>query len=158
MPKNPGSRQRIVQLVSEFAEPVAEGLGLELVDVDYLREAERNILRLTIDKPEGVSHEDCQALSQAVSDRLDELDPIPDSYYLEVSSPGVERPLKKEADFQRFAGQEVALHLFAGQEGRKVWQGILRGLDNGQVLLEVDGGVRSFAREQISRAHLVFHF
>ncbi len=158
MPKNLGNRQRIVQLISGFSGPLAEGLGLELVDVDYLREGDRNVVRLIIDKPGGVGHEDCQAVSQAVSDRLDELDPIPEAYYLEVSSPGVERPLKKEADFHRFAGQEVALHLFAGQEGRKTWQGILRGLDDGNVLLEVDGGVRPFPREQISRAHLVFHF
>ena len=158
MPKNLGHRQQIVDLVQGFAEPMAGGLGLELVDVEYLREGGRNILRLTIDKPGGVGHEDCQALSQAVSDRLDELDPIPEAYYLEVSSPGVERQLKKDADFQRFAGREAALHLYAAQDGKKTWQGTLRGFEAGAVLLETEEGLRRFPREQVSRAHLVFRF
>lgn len=158
MPRHLGHRQQVMRLVQDLAEPMAGGFGLELVDVEYVREGDRNVLRLTIDKPGGVGHEDCQRLSEAVSDRLDEADPIPEAYYLEVSSPGVERPLKKDADFERFAGQEVRLHLFAAQDGRKDWQGILRGVEDGAVLLEIEGSLRRFPRDQISRAHLVFHF
>ncbi|MHB9145913.1 MAG: ribosome maturation factor RimP [Symbiobacteriia bacterium] len=151
-------RQRVVDLVSNLAAPVALDLGLELVEVEYLREGDRDILRITIDRDGALTHDDCQALSNAVSDKLDELDPIPEAYDLEVSSPGVERPLKKDSDFTRFTGREVALHLFAAQAGRKSWQGVLRGLDGGEVVLETDTGSQRFPRQQISRAHLVFHF
>lgn len=158
MPSGSGHRQRLADLTRELSEPAASNLGLELVDVEYLREGGRNILRITIDKDGGVGHDDCQAVSNAVSDRLDELDPILEPYYLEVSSPGVERPLKKDSDFARFAGQEVAVHLFALQDGRKIWQGVLRGLEDGHVRLETEEGLKSFPRSQVSKANLVYHF
>ncbi|MBE3577425.1 MAG: ribosome maturation factor RimP [Limnochordales bacterium] len=150
---------RVVDVVSQLAEPVAAELGLELVDVVYEKEGSRWLLRVFIDKPGGVTIADCEMMSRRLDPLLDEADPIPHEYALEVSSPGVERPLKRPADFQRFAGQEVALRLFAPVEGRRNWQGRLLGLDDaGNVRLATEAGEKAFPFTGISRAHLVFRF
>ena len=143
--------------VRTLAGPIAERLGLELVEVEYLREGGRSILRLTIDKPEGITHADCQALSGEVGTELDRLDLIPAQYYLEVSSPGLERPLRRDADFARFVGRLAMVHTFAPHEGKREWRGILRGLQEGRVVLEVEGrGDVAIPFDQVSRARLVF--
>lgn len=153
------ARAAIEQLVAGLAGPIAERLGLELVEVQFVREHGRHILRVAIDKPGGVGIADCEAVSRALDAALDAQDPIPHSYALEVSSPGIERPLKKPADFVRFAGRTAVVRLFAPWLGRKRWTGRLAGLSAaGEVLLVPDGAEQPVAipAAAVSRARLVF--
>lgn len=151
---------KVEALVEGLARPVVEGMGLELVAVEYVREGGRRYLRLYIDKPGGVGLDDCEAVSRQVEALLDREDPIPDSYSLEVSSPGIERPLRSDADFERFAGRMVRVTTFAPVGGRKRFTGELVGLRDGQVRLLVrpDGKGQpqevAIPREQVARARL----
>ena len=145
-------------VVTEVARPIAEHYGLELIDVEYVKEGASWYLRIYIDKPGGVGLDDCQAVSDEVGRKLDELDPIPENYFLEVSSPGLERPLKRDRDFDYFAGREAAVRLFEPLDGKKEFTGTLKGLVDGWVVLMVDGGEMSFPRDKISKAHLVARF
>lgn len=150
---------RVVEVVSALAEPVATELGLELVDVEYEKEGPRWVLRVLIDKPEGVTVADCEAMSRRLDPLLDEADPIPHQYSLEVSSPGVERRLRRKEDYRRFTGKEVCLRLFQPFEGRRKWQGRLVGLDQEEnVVLETEQGEKRIPLERISRANIVFRF
>ena len=133
-------------------------LEYELVDVEFLKEQGRRVLRVTIDKPEGIQLSDCEKVNRVLDVYLDEKDPLEGSYNLEVSSPGVERPLKKKADYQRFAGREARVHTFAAVKGTKKLEGILKGLQGEEVLLEVQGEDVTIPLDKISKAHLVFRF
>ncbi|MBE3597993.1 MAG: ribosome maturation factor RimP [Limnochordaceae bacterium] len=145
----------IEQLVIEQAEAVAKELGIEVVDVEFQPGPRGRVLRVFIDKPGGVSVEDCRAVSVPLSGALDRLDPIPGPYRLEVSSPGVERPLRKAEDFERFAGREVEVHTYGPVEGRRHFTGRLKGLAGDRVQLEMeDGSMVALPREGISRARL----
>lgn len=148
---------KLTELIQGLVEPVLTGMGYDLVDLQYGREGGRYILRLFIDRPEGISLDDCEKASRAVSDILDQEDPIPNSYYLEVSSPGLERPLKKEADFQRFTGRKVKLRTFAPIEGQRHFQGQLRGYQEGQVQVQLaDRRLLVIPLGQVATARLVF--
>ena len=109
---------KVTELVAALAAPIAEQNGCTLWDVEYVREAGQWFLRVYIDKPEGISINDCEAVSRPLSDALDEADPIEGSYVLEVSSAGADRPLKKPAHFQQFLGAEVDVRLYRPQIGR----------------------------------------
>jgi ribosome maturation factor RimP len=114
------------------------------------------MLTIVIDKPGGVTADDCAQMSKRLNLLLDVLDPIPGSYQLAVSSPGVERPLTKSSDFERFAGRQAAVR-FVGESGRpRTVTGELRGLREGHVLLQVDGGELSIPEAEIESAHLTF--
>lgn len=148
---------KLTESIQGLVEPVLIELGYELVDLQYGREGGRYILRLFIDRPEGVGLDDCERVSHAVGDILDREDPIPHSYYLEVSSPGLERPLKKEVDFQRFAGRKIKLRTFAPVEGQRHFQGRLLGYLDGEVHLQLENGRRlTLPMEQVATARLVF--
>ncbi len=105
-----------------------------------------------------VDHDLCEAVSRRLSDALDEADPIEQDYILEVSSPGIERPLKKPQDYQRFAGSLAAVKLFAPVDGKKEYQGILVGLENDMVILKIKGKPVSFPLAQVAKAHLAVEF
>lgn len=152
------SRKEIEALVAEMAEEIAARQGVEVVDVEYVKERGEYFLRVFIDKPGGVGLDDCQSFSEVLSDRLDEVDPIPGRYSLEVSSPGLERPLKKREDYRRFAGRKVQLRTFAPIDGRKNWQGTLLGLEGEEIALEVDGKTVRLPLESVARARLLFEF
>lgn len=111
----------------ELAQPIVDALTFELVDVEFLKEGANWYLRVYIDKADGVAIEDCQAVSEQLSDKLDEMDPIRHSYILEVSSPG-ERPLKKDRDYERFRGEAVEVKLYQPMNGKKIYEGELLGL------------------------------
>ncbi|KYH32172.1 ribosome maturation factor RimP [Neomoorella mulderi] len=148
---------KLTELIQGLVEPVLTGMGYELVDLQYGREGGRYILRLFIDRPEGIGLDDCEKVSRIVGDILDQEDPIPNSYYLEVSSPGLERPLKKEADFQRFAGRKVRLRMFAPIDGQRHFQGRLLGYQEGRVQVQLDDGRRlAIPLDQVATARLVF--
>ncbi len=148
--------RRVVERVMAAARPLAEAEGLELVAVEYQREAGGWVLRVYLDKPGGLTLEDCQRVSQQLGDLLDVEDPIEHAYTLEVSSPGLERPLVSEADFARFAGRLVRLQTGAPVDGQRRFRGRLLGIAGGMVRLEVEGGRQvDVPHAAIERARLV---
>lgn len=136
-------------------EPVVEAQGYELVDLEVTGGGGDRTLRLFIDGPEGVGLEDCEAVSRVVEEVLDEHDPIPDSYSLEVSSPGIDRPLRRESDFERFAGEQVKVRTFAPVQGQRSFTGILEGREGSDVLLETPEGHKRIPWNQIAKAHVM---
>lgn len=145
---------KITDKVTELALPVVEGLGCELWDVEYLREAGEWFLRIYIDKPGGVFVDDCEAVSRALDPILDEHDPIPTAYMFEVSSPGAERKLKRKSDFERYIGSLVTLRLYKARDGKKEYAGTLAGYENGTVTLDAGGIKMSFTQEETSVVRL----
>jgi ribosome maturation factor RimP len=131
------------------------GLGYELWEIEYAPRAGGGLLRLYIDAAEGISLEDCERVSRAVSETLDEADPIPGQYTLEVSSPGLDRVLRTQAHFARFAGERVKLEMMRAVDGRKRFQGLLREVGESEITLEMDGGTISLPIDDIHRARLV---
>ncbi len=128
--------------------------GIELVDLEWKRERTGWVLRIFIDKPGGVTIGDCVKISEIVSKILDRENPIHRSYNLEVSSPGIERPLVKKEDYERFRGEKARITLKEPLEGRKNFTGIIIGIKNDEVCIEVDGKVFSFSIESIKKANL----
>jgi len=152
------ARKRVEDIVTEIAQPVVEALSFELVDVEFVKEGANWCLRVFIDKPGGISIDDCQAVSEKLSDKLDEADPIKQSYMLEVSSPG-ERPLKNERDFERFKGEIVEVKLYMPLNGKKVFEGELIGLVNDKVEIKTDeGALMSFDRKDTALVRRIVRF
>ena len=149
----------IAETVRALAEPVAESLGYFLWDVEYVKEGARMILRLTIDSEEGVNIDDCEKMHRAIDPVLDEADPIEGAYYLEVSSPGIERELRTEDHIYACEGWDVELRLFAPVDGTKVLRGVLGGLDDdGNVVLIVGEEEKRFPRAAVAKLQTVFDF
>lgn len=146
-------RRKPEELVAEQVGKIIADTDLVLVDVEYVKEREW-YLRVFLDKPTGVGLEDCQFVSRALSDWLDEVDPIVNSYHLEVSSPGLDRPLKKDADLLRNAGNSIEVTFFAPFEGKKKWIGILKEFTTDVLSLEVDEQVLELPRKQIAQIRL----
>jgi ribosome maturation factor RimP len=142
--------------LAAWAEPIVQGEGMELVDLEYRREGKGWVVRLFIDKPGGVTLEDCQEISRLFGAKLELEDRISHHYTLEVSSPGLDRVLKKEEDFRRFAGRAVDIRLERPLEGRRRFSGVLEGIEADRVILREDeGGVRAeLPRSWIARARL----
>ncbi|MDE6932542.1 MAG: ribosome maturation factor RimP [Oscillospiraceae bacterium] len=149
---------KVTELTAKLALPVVEEAGCELWDVEYVREAGTWFLRIYIDKEGGVDILDCEKVSRALSDLLDEADPIEGSYTLEVSSAGAERPLKRPGDFQRFMGSPVAVKLYKAQGGRKEFAGVLTGYDNGDVTITVGDASMTFAKADVALCRLRVEF
>lgn len=152
------AKKGIEEQVMEFSQPVVERLGLELVDVEFVKEGASWYLRVYIDKPGGIEVDDCQAVSGQVSDLLDQHDPITQAYYLEVSSPGLDRPLKKDKDFEKYTGELIKLNTYAPLDGKKSFTGKLLGLQDDGIHLEVNGQERVFPREKVSSVKLEISF
>lgn len=154
----------VVSRITSVAEQVLTPQGLELVEVEYKREGRQMILRLFVDKPGGISLDDCAAVSRELSEILDVEDVIREHYTLEVSSPGLNRPLKKEADYERYAGRLVKVRTFellADEEGnrRKTFLGDLVGLSDGVVTLTLrEGQLARIPLDKIAKANLEFEF
>ena len=139
--------------------PVIEANHFELVDVEFVKEAGTRYLRLYIDKEGGITIDDCELVSRAFGDLLDQEDFIEESYILEVSSPGLGRPLKKEKDFARSIGREVEIRLFKPFNKEKEFFGILKSYDGSQVTIEQeDGSELTFERSGIALIRLAFDF
>lgn len=154
----------IVSRVTELAQPLAASLGLELVEVEYKQEGRQMVLRLFIDREGGVSLDDCSAVSRELSEVLDVEDFIPGHYNLEVSSPGLNRPLKRLADYERFTGRLVKIRTFepladdAGNK-RKTFLGELLGVENDVVRLKLtEGQTAGIPLEKVAKANLEFEF
>lgn len=136
-----------------------EAHGFELVDVEYVKEGGNWYLRAYIDKPGGIAVDDCEVISRALSDQLDEEDFIEESYILEVSSPGLGRPLKKEKDFARSIGQEVELRTYRAVNRQKEFTGILSAYDKESITLELENEeTLVFDRADVALVRLAFDF
>ncbi len=143
---------KVTDLVRQIAEQPAAEQGCFIWDVEFVKEAGQRYLRLYIDNEEAsVNIEQCEAVSRAVDAKLDELDPIQESYIFEVCSAGCERELKRPEDFQRFLGSQVAVKLYSAKNGRKEYVGILKSYQDGAVTLE-DGA--EFQKNEIAQVRL----
>ena len=149
---------KVTDAVAALALPVVEGAGCTLWDVEYVKEAGTWFLRVYIDKEGGVSIDDCEAVSRPLSDLLDEADPIEGSYTLEVSSAGAERPLKRPGDFEKFMGSPVAVKLYQAKNGRKEFDGVLAGYENGDVTITVGGEAMTFPKNEVALCRLRIEF
>lgn len=151
--------KKITDIVYKLSEPITSELELELVDVEYVKEAGNYVLRVYIDRENGVTLDDCQNVSSKLSALLDEKDPISDSYTLEVSSPGIDRPLKKDSDFVRFAGRKVDVSTYAPIYGKKKkFTAQLVNLCDNEVVLSVDEELIEIPRDQIAQIRLAVEF
>jgi ribosome maturation factor RimP len=146
--------------VAEIAGRVGASEGIEIVEVEILGGGNSRVVRIYIDKPAGVSHADCELVSQQVGTILDVEDAIPGGRYtLEVSSPGVERKLKSIKDFERFAGKKVRILLRSPVEDRRKWEGTLTGVSGGLISVEPSPGkLIRFALDQVEKANLKFEW
>lgn len=143
----------------ELLQPLVDAHGFELVDVEYVKEAGNWYLRAYIDKPGGIAVDDCEVISRALSDKLDEEDYIEDSYILEVSSPGLGRPLKKEKDYARSMGKEVEIRTYRPINKEKEFYGILSAYDESSVTITTEEQEeQTFEKADIALIRLAFDF
>ncbi len=149
---------KITDQVAAFAKPVVEGFGCELWDVEYVREGSERYLRLYIDKDGGIDIEDCEKIHRAMDPILDEKDPIAESYHFEVCSAGLERPLKRASDFERFMNSPILVKLYRPRNGLKELPGILRGYEEGRVILEAGKETITFEKSEVALVRLRVEF
>ena len=153
-------QERVAAKIEEIAHRVAESEGMELVEVEVKGGGVNRFVRISIDKPDGVTHGDCELISQQVSTILDVEDVVTGGQYtLEVSSPGVERKLLKPQDYQRFQGKKAKIALRDPVEGRRNWDGILAGFEDGVIALETaPGKTMHIALDAVQKANLKFEW
>jgi len=148
------SEDRVITAVESFARPILDDLGLELVEVQFRRESGGWILRLFIDREGGVNLDDCASVSRQVSSYLEVEELIDHAYNLEVSSPGLERPLKRKEDFVRFAGRKVRVKLKEPIDGQRVFFGLLGPVAGETLTLDIDGQQMEIDLDAVARARL----
>jgi len=152
-------KRNIEEQVTKIVLPVVEKHNFELVDVEYIKEGPYWYLRIYIDKPGGITIDDCQVVSEEIDPLIDKKNIIEQSYFLEVSSPGLERPLKKDKDFERFKGEHVQVKLYSPIEGKKVFEGELLGLVDNKIAIKIDAErTVEFEREKVSSVRRVIVF
>ena len=152
--------ESVASKIEEIANRVAESEGIEVVEVEVKGGGQHRFVRISIDKPDGVSHGDCELVSHQVGTILDVEDVVPGGQYtLEVSSPGVERKLLKPRDFERFAGKKAKVSLRDPIDGRRNWEGTLAGIENGLIRLDLErGDPLRFPFDQVQKANLKFEW
>lgn len=152
-------KRKIEDIITELAQPIAEKNSFELVDVEFIKEGTNWYLRVYIDKPGGIMIDDCQIVSEELSEKIDKIDPIEQSYFLEVSSPGLERPLKKDKDFEKFKGELVEVKLFKPVGNKKIFEGELVGLVDNKIIINnsIDGTIE-FEKEKVAVVRRVIRF
>ncbi|PWG00731.1 ribosome maturation factor RimP [Levilactobacillus bambusae] len=154
----------VVETVTELVLPIAKKMSLELVDVEFVKEGKSFYLRVYLDKEGGITINECAEVSDELGEELDALDPdpIPQAYYLEVSSPGAERPLKNESDYEKAVGDYIHVSLYQKLDGRKMYEGTLKSLTKETLDLEVNlkGRFKTFTipRDAIAKARLAIKF
>jgi len=149
---------KITDQVTEFAKPVVESFGCKLWDVEYVREGSERYLRIYIDKDGGVDIDDCEKIHRAMDPILDEKDPIADSYHFEVSSAGLDRALKRPADFEQFMGSAVLVKLYRPRNGLKEIPGFLRGYEDGKITVEAGKETITFQKSEVALVRLRVEF
>lgn len=152
-------RETYEQKTEAILQPIVDANGFELVDVEYVKEGSTWYLRAYIDKPGGITVDDCELVSRAANDILDEQDFVEDSYVFEVSSPGLGRPLKKDKDFARSIGEEIEIHTFRAINRQKEFIGLLQEFDKDSITIELESGeTMNFARADLALVRLTFDF
>lgn len=149
------SQEKIVPQIWDLIEPLCEAEGMELVQVEYQREAGGRVLRLFIDRPGGVTLDDCVQISRQAGDVLEVGLENMGPYRLEVSSPGTNRPLAKQLDYERFKGKRAKIKTIQALDGQKNFKGVLAGISEGLVKLAVEGNTITIPFIEIAKAHLV---
>lgn len=150
---------RVVDAVEEVLKPYTNTQGIEIVDVEFVKEGPYRYLRVTIDMEDRpVSLDECELVSKFLSNALDEKDPIEEQYFLEVTSPGVERILKREKEYTKYAGHKVRVSLFQPHEGQKTLEAILVGLEQEVLKLEIDGRGLEIPMSKVSQVKLRYDF
>lgn len=149
------SVSRVSKELEQIIGPTIEAMGYELVGIEYLAQGKHSLLRIYVDSDAGITVDDCADVSHQVSALLDVEDPITGQYTLEVSSPGLDRPLFNAGHYERFAGHEVTLRLHAPLEGRRKFKGRIAGVDGDEVQVDVDGETYHFNLADIDKANLV---
>ncbi|MBU5677457.1 ribosome maturation factor RimP [Alkaliphilus sp. MSJ-5] len=153
------AKNRVEKIAEKLVIPIIENEQFELVDLEYKKEGSNWYLRIYIDKPGGITLDDCQKVSEQLSDELDREDPIKENYFLEVSSPGLDRPLKKEADFIRFKGEIVEVKLYEPLNGNKIIEGELVGLENNIIKVNVANvGLVELPKDKVALTRLAIKF
>ena len=153
------SKKEIYEQKAEaLVTPIVEKYGFELVDVEYVKEGGNFYLRAYVDKPGGITVEDCETVSREFSDKLDEADFIDEAYIMEVSSPGLGSPLKKEKDFKRSMGEEVEIRTYRPINREKEFYGILTAYDENSVTIDCEGEEKIFQKADIALIRLAFDF
>ena len=140
--------------VWQFIEPLLTETPYEIYDVEYVKEGTEWYLRIFIDKEGGIDLDDCETVTDLINDPLDELDPIAEAYFLEVSSPGVERHLKSMRHFEKAVGEKIRVKTFVKMENSKEWVGILKAVDENGITLESNGKTIEFPFEKIAKANI----
>ena len=149
------SKKEIYEQKAEaLVSPIVEKYGFELVDVEYVKEGGSFYLRAYIDKPGGITVDDCETVSREFSDKLDEADFIEEAYIMEVSSPGLGRPLKKEKDFKRSIGKEVEIRTYRPIDREKEFYGVLKAYDENSVTIDCEEEERTFQKAEIALIRL----
>ena len=151
-------RADIEHRVESLVMPIIEEGNFELVDVEYVKEGSNFYLRVFADKEGGINIDDCVLISRALEVKLDEEDFIPDAYILEVSSPGLGRPLKKEKDFKRSIGKDIDVKLFKAVDQQKEFTGVLKDYTADEIVLDIDGEEKRFFRTDLALIRLALNF
>lgn len=152
-------KKNIATEIEKLVLPITDANGLELVDVEYVKEGGEFFLRVYIDKEGGVSLNECELVTRALNPILDEKDPIKDNYYLEVSSPGLDRPLKKDKDFVRYQGRDVEIKLYKPINGSKLHEGQLVGLtEDKNIKVIIDNEKVEFDKKDVALIRLAIKF
>ena len=155
------AKQKITDLIKEIAEPIVKEENCVIFDVEYKKEGSDYVLRVLVEKPnidEYISINDCENISRKLSDELDRLDPIDNEYMLEVSSPGIDRPLRNEEDFNKYMGRKIDIGLYKAINKSKVLNGVLAGFDNGVITLEIDNEKYQINKNDTSYVKLSIEF
>ena len=147
-----------VKQVTRFVEPVLYEMGFELVDIEFLSEYGRSVLRIYVDKEGGITLDECARVSREVGDLIDVKNIIKHEYVLEVSSPGLNRPLKKEADFLRVIGKKIKVRMAVPVYGRRNFIGYLKDIRDQILYIEAEGGLITLSWPEIDKANLVYEF
>ncbi|BBB93141.1 MAG TPA: ribosome maturation factor RimP [Methylomusa anaerophila] len=151
------AREKIEEAVEKIVNDIIAGTGLEVVDVEYIKEREW-YLRIFLDKEKGIELDDCQWVSERVEAKLDELDIIKERYYLEVSSPGLDRPLKKNRDYVRHKGDKVEIKTYEPVDGQKVLIGTLVDLIDDIITINIGGAEVHLPKEKVAQVRLHIDF
>lgn len=149
---------KITEQVWEFSQPIVEQLGCTIWDVEYVREGADWFLRIYLDKPDGVTIDDCEAVSRAIDPILDEKDPIETSYTFEVCSAGLERVLKRPSDFAAYLGAPIFIKLYRPKNGCKEFAATLTGYEDGRITAEVGGAPITFEKSEVALVRLRVEF
>ena len=156
------AKTRVKDIVEEIAKPIVEGLGLELVDVEFQKEGKDLFLRIYIYKAGGVSIDDCVEVNKLVDVELDRLDPIKEPFLFEVSSPGIDRPFRTNRDFERYAGEMVEVQLFKAMDGKKFFEGSLIGINSidqeEYIVIDMEGSQREFLKSYVATVKRIIKF